>query len=144
MDPTWNGRPGGQPLPHPADKEETPVIDAQRALTERPRISIRLRIILSMVVCFILTAGIAAASLTLIFRVGESQRFLEEMSTYAFELEHARRFEKNYLLYGTNLDDALTQVETAHRVLWRTRAAIAARGFRTGGYGDLAAAEAGA
>jgi len=127
MDPTSEERPHGQPRPDPADKGETLVIDTERALTERPRISIRLRIVLSMVVCFILTAGVTAASLTLIFRVGESQRFLEEVSTYAFELEHARRFEKNFLLYGTNLDDALTQAETAHRVLWRTRAAISAR-----------------
>jgi two-component system NtrC family sensor kinase len=127
MDPTWNGRPPERPWPDPADKEETPAIDAERALTERPQISIRLRIILSMVLCFILTAGVAAASLTLIFRVAESQRFLEGMSTYAFELEHARRFEKNYLLYGTNLEDALTQAETADRLLWRTRAAIIAR-----------------
>jgi two-component system, NtrC family, sensor kinase len=127
MDLIWNGQPQGQPSPDPADREETLARDAERALTERPQISIRLRIILSMVVCFILTAGVAAASLTLIFRVGESQRFLEEVSTYAFELEHARRFEKNYLLYGTNLDDALAQAETGHRVLWRSRAAISAR-----------------
>ncbi len=131
MDPTWNGRPRGQPRPEPGGKEATLVSEAQRALTERPEISIRLRIILSMAVCFILTAGVAAASLALIFRVAESQRFLEGMSTYAFELEHARRFEKNFLLYGTNLDDALTQVETAHRLLWRLRAAIAAQAGAT-------------
>lgn len=127
MDPTWNGHPRGRSQPDPADKEEMLVIDAERALIERPQISIRLRIVVSMVVCFILTAGVTAASLTLIFRVGESQRFLEEVSAYAFELEHARRFEKNYLLYGTNLEDALAQVETAHRVLWRMRAAISLR-----------------
>ncbi len=127
MDSIGNSRPRGQPWPDPVEEEEALVVEAQRALTERPQISIRLRIILSMVVCFILTAGVTAASLTLIFRVGESQRFLEGMSTYAFELEHARRFEKNYLLYGTNLDDALTQAETAHRLLWRMRAAIEAR-----------------
>ena len=127
MDPIWNGQPQGEPSPDPAHKAETLAGDAERALTERPQISIRLRIILSMVVCFILTVAVAAASLTLIFRVGESQRFLEEVSTYAFELEHARRFEKNYLLYGTNLEDAKTQAETADRLLWRTRSAIIAR-----------------
>jgi two-component system NtrC family sensor kinase len=127
MDPTWNGRPRGQSRTEPGNNEATLVSEAQRALTERPEISIRLRILRSMAVCFILTAGVTAASLALIFRVAESQRFLEGMSTYAFELEHARRFEKNFLLYGTNLDDALTQAETAHRLLWRLRAAIAAQ-----------------
>ena len=127
MDLTRNTHSPDTPWRDRADTKETLVTEAQRALTERPRISIRLRIILSMVLCFILTAGIAASSLTLIFRVAESQRFLEGMSTYAFELEHARRFEKNFLLYGTNLEDAKTQAETADRLLWRTRAAIIAR-----------------
>jgi len=127
MKPVWNTGLPEAPARELADTEERLVTDAQRALSERPRISIRLRIILSMVLCFILTAGIAAASLALIFRVAESQRFLEGMSTYAFELEHARRFEKNFLLYGTNLDDALTQAETADRLLWRTQTAIMAR-----------------
>jgi signal transduction histidine kinase len=90
---------------------------AERALAERPRISISLRIGLSMLLCFLLVASVVTVSMALTSTVGSSQEFLDKVSTYALEVEHARRFEKNYLLYGSNLDDALIQVQAAHRHL---------------------------
>ena len=107
--------------PGPSDEEHRRALLAERALAERPSISIRLRIELSMLLCFLFVAGVVLASMALISRVGTFQEFVEKTSTYALEIENARRFEKNYLLYGTNLDDALTRVQTAHLILRGSR-----------------------
>ena len=101
----------------PANEHQGLADEAERALADRPYISISLRIGLSMLLCFLLIAGVVMASLRLISTVSVSQEFLEKVSMYALEVEHARRFEKNYLLYGTNLDDALTQIQAAHQLL---------------------------
>jgi two-component system NtrC family sensor kinase len=100
---------------------EEPESAAERALTERPSISIRLRIGLGIAVCFLFTAGVTIAWMISIQEVGASQQFLEHVNRYVFELEQARRFEKNFLLYATNLDDALINVEAAHRLLVDSR-----------------------
>jgi len=90
---------------------------ADRALAERPSVSIRLRIGVIMALSFLLTAGVTVAWVVSIQELGSSQLLLEHVNRYVFELEQARRFEKNYLLYQTNLDDALSHVEAAHGLL---------------------------
>ena len=100
-----------------ADEADQRVIEAQRALTDRPSISISLRIHLSMLLCFLLVSAVVAASMVLITRVGKSQEFMEKASTYTLEVEHARRLEKNYLLYGTDLSAAVIQIDNTHRHL---------------------------
>ena len=94
---------------------------ADRALAERPSVSIRLRIGVIMALSFLLTAGITVAWVVSVQELGASQQLLERVNRYVFELEQARRFEKNYLLYQTNLDDAVAHVEAAHRLLASTR-----------------------
>ena len=101
-------------------------LGSERALADRPSLSIRLRIALGMLTAFVPVAAVVIASMLLIARVGTFQEFLERVSTYALELEHARRFEKNYLLYGTNLGDAMNQVESAHQFLQGSREAMVA------------------
>jgi two-component system NtrC family sensor kinase len=102
--------------------ERAKVIDeADRALTERPTISIRLRIGLSLAASFLVFAAVAAVSLVLITQIGRSERLLDDVSTYALELDQMRRYEKNFLLYGTDLPDAQSQVHTALNLLRSTR-----------------------
>jgi len=95
--------------------------DADRALAERPSVSIRLRIAVIMGLSFLLTAGITVAWVFSVQELGTSQQLLEHANRYLFELEQARRYEKNFLLYGTGLDEALTHVEAAHRQLLGVR-----------------------
>jgi two-component system NtrC family sensor kinase len=104
----------------PAQVDQQRLAEVERALADRPNVTISLRISLSMLLCFLLVAGVVVASMLLVSRVGTLQQLLEKLSTYALEVEHARRYEKNYLLYGTGLDDALTQVQAAHRQLRST------------------------
>ncbi len=96
-------------------------VEAERALTERPSISIRLRIGLSLAASFLVFAGMAGALLAFFTTIGLSMRLLDDVNTYALELDQTRRYEKNYLLYGTDLPDALSQVHSALNLLRSTR-----------------------
>jgi two-component system, NtrC family, sensor kinase len=99
------------------DEDQRRLADVEHALADRPSISMSLRISLSMMLCFLLVVAVVVASMFLVSKVGTLQEFLDKGSSYAVEVENARRYEKNYLLYGTGLDEALTQVEAAHNQL---------------------------
>jgi len=92
-------------------------IEAERALQERPSFSIRSRISLGFILWFILSLGITVASFIILTKIENKLHFMETASKYLFEVQQARRFEKNYFLYGTNLDDALEQVHLAQKIL---------------------------
>jgi len=112
--------PGGSP----ADDDRDILAETERALAERPSLSIVLRISLSMLMCFLLVASVILASMVLVSRVGTLQEIIDRVSTYALEVEHARRYEKNYLLYGTGLEDAIAQVQAAHNQLRSSSASL--------------------
>ncbi len=90
---------------------------AQRALQERPLFSVRSIISLGFALWFILSLGITIASIVILTKIEEKLYFMESASKYIFEVQQARRFEKNYFLYGTNLDDSLQQVRLADDIL---------------------------
>jgi two-component system NtrC family sensor kinase len=94
---------------------------AQHALTRRPRISIRLRIALGFLFTFVFTCGITIAAMLFISNIANRQRLLESAGNFEFEIQQARRFEKNWFLYGTNLYDALNNVQNAENVLKNSR-----------------------
>jgi two-component system NtrC family sensor kinase len=91
--------------------------EAQRALQERPLLSVRSRISLGFALWFILSLGITIASIVILTKIEEKLYFMESASKYIFEVQQARRFEKNYFLYGTTLDDSLQQVRLADDIL---------------------------
>ena len=49
--------------------------------------------------------------------VQQEVQLFELASRLVFEIEQSRRFEKNFFLHGTNLDDALDNVQHAHKLL---------------------------
>ncbi|HZD05101.1 MAG TPA: ATP-binding protein [Longimicrobiales bacterium] len=93
--------------------------EAQRALRARPSLSIRTRLTVGLLVWFALSLGITVVSSLLVGRVQEKLRMVGAVDRYTFEIQQARRFEKNYFLYNTNLGDALDQVHAAQRILDR-------------------------
>ncbi len=109
--------------------------EAQRALTERPSISIRTRLAVGFLLWLVVSLGMMALSLLAISRIQNKLTFLEATGNYTFEIQQARRFEKNYFLYGTNLDDALMHVQNAHEILGRDRdhivTVVGTQGFQT-------------
>lgn len=100
------------------------VEEAHKALLSRKRITMRLQIYLSFLLVFLFAAGIAVALIMTSSQVARKLRFLEIANEFTFEIVQARRFEKNVFLYGTNLDDALDNVEKARETLRRNEAEL--------------------
>ncbi len=125
----------------PSSSEDTPSTldaigeEAQRALRERPSFSIRTRLSVGFILLLVLSLGIALVSILTTSRIQDKIYFLEATGRYTFEIQQARRFEKNYFLYHTNLQDALEHVRKAREILDQERenivAAVGAEEMRT-------------
>ncbi|NOZ87787.1 MAG: HAMP domain-containing protein [Deltaproteobacteria bacterium] len=87
--------------------------DIQLALQERPHVSIRARITAVFTILFLLMCAVTVSAVILLQRVRQKHIFFEKVSSFVFEIQQARRFEKNYFLYGTNLHDAIANVHVA-------------------------------
>ncbi|MCF8065218.1 MAG: HAMP domain-containing histidine kinase, partial [Desulfarculaceae bacterium] len=99
---------------------------ARRALLNRPRFSLRLQIFLGNALAFLIAIAIAIALVASFHRMESKIRFLEIVNDYVMEVEQARRFEKNFFLYGTNLSDAQDNVFKAENILSRNAEELAA------------------
>ncbi len=86
-------------------------------LRRRPSISIRAKIVVSYSLFFILCLAVTVWSFWITSTLEDKIEFLEITDNYLAEIQQARRFEKNYLLYGTNLDDALEHLYTAEKII---------------------------
>ncbi|WP_248635510.1 sensor histidine kinase [Desulfatibacillum aliphaticivorans] len=91
--------------------------EARKALLARPGFSVRAQIYLGFALVFLFTLITVIGLLMSIYEVDHKVRFLETVNQYLIEIEQARRFEKNYFLYGTNLKDGLDNVSSANRIL---------------------------
>jgi len=91
--------------------------DADRAFKDRPLISIRRRIIFSYLSLFLFVCLMGAILFFFISVFEEKQIFLENTTNISFELQKARRYEKNFFLHGTNLSDALNQISTVYSLV---------------------------
>jgi two-component system NtrC family sensor kinase len=109
------GRPGKTPAQN--NKFTASQDMAERALLRRPSFSIRLHITLVLLFCFLLALVINGVLLLTVNKIEEKLYFLQVADSYLFEIQQARRFEKNFFLYATNLDDALTHIRTAEKLL---------------------------
>lgn len=92
---------------------------ARQALLARRRFSLRFQIYLGFFLVFLFAAGIATLLLVSTYQVEEKLRILEIVNDYVIEIQQARRFEKNYFLYGTNLSDALENIYLAKDIFDR-------------------------
>jgi two-component system, NtrC family, sensor kinase len=92
----------------------------QQSLRERPELSIRARIVVVFLLLFILCSGGTVAAVVFLSRFEGKIQFLENAGTYSFEIEEARRNEKNYFLYGTGLPEALASAHLARSHLERS------------------------
>jgi signal transduction histidine kinase len=98
--------------------------EAQRALQERPIISLRARIAAVFLVILVLLCGTTVTAILFIREFKAKALFLETVGDYLFEVQEARRYEKNFFLYGTGLSDALASVHLARGYLEHSSAEI--------------------
>ena len=96
----------------------------RRALLERPHFSLRMQMYMGYMAAFLVAAAVAATLVVNFQRMESTIRFLEIVNDYVMEVEQARRFEKNFLLYGSDLNDALEQVFLAEQTLNRNAAEL--------------------
>ncbi len=98
----------------------------EHAFLERPRITIRARLIAAFGLLFLLMLGITASAVVFVSYTRDRLLFLDKAESYLFEVEQARRFEKNFFLYGTGLSDAIGSVHEAEIELERSAAEFGA------------------
>jgi two-component system NtrC family sensor kinase len=103
--------------PAEAQPGEPPEVVAEKALQQRPSFSIRTRIKLGFLSLLLLSAGTAVGSWLLLSSIQSKMQLLVLIDRIAIEVQQARRFEKNYFLYGTNLADAVEHARNAHELL---------------------------
>lgn len=94
------------------------------ALKSRPIISIRTRLFLSFLVIFTFSMVVALWAIYTLSEIHAKILFLEVAGNYLSEIQQARRFEKNFLLYGTNLEDSLEHLSAAEKILQQNKATI--------------------
>ncbi|MFZ5563084.1 MAG: sensor histidine kinase [Thermodesulfobacteriota bacterium] len=94
-------------------------------LHRRPSVSIRLKVAISFSLFFILSLTVTGWSYWVLTRLEHKIAFLEVADSYLVEIQQARRFEKNYLLYGTSLEEALEHLKVADAILAGNTATIA-------------------
>ncbi|GBE30435.1 sensor protein ZraS [bacterium BMS3Bbin04] len=90
---------------------------AQKALEQRPLISIRFRLMAGFLSFFLLAVVMIITTIIILQQLDIRMQFLVIADKYTNEIQQARRFEKNYFLYGTNLPDLLEHARTAQELL---------------------------
>jgi hypothetical protein len=63
-------------------------------------VSIRIRIAAMFLPLFLLMCGITLAAILFVSGLATKVAFLEKASNHLFEIDQARRFEKNFFLYA--------------------------------------------
>jgi two-component system, NtrC family, sensor kinase len=82
-----------------------------------PTISFRMQIVLGFLLFFLLSVSITVGAMLIINRIQHRIVALQTWEQFLFHVEQARRWEKNFFLYGTNLNDALASVDAAMELI---------------------------
>ncbi len=91
--------------------------DIDRGLIERPSLSFRLQFLMGFFLLFLLSMTMIIGSMAAIKRIQNKLHFVQTSERFLFEVEQARRWEKNFFLYGTNLSDAVQSAGNARILL---------------------------
>jgi signal transduction histidine kinase len=100
-----------------ATSEQTETELALKALKERPKFTIGMQVYFAVLISLVIFFSIAMALLITTYMIEKKVRFLEISNSYLFEIQQARRFEKNYFLYETNLEDAMENIAMAKKII---------------------------
>lgn len=88
-----------------------------KSLKERPKFSITMHIYFTFIFSFIILFGFAITQLITTYKLENKIMFFELSNSYLYEIQQARRYEKNYFLYNTNINDTLYYIELARKIL---------------------------
>jgi len=94
---------------------------ARKALLGRKHLSMRFLMYSCFSLVFLIALGTAVMLIMTNSQVEKKLRFLEITNDFTLEISQARRFEKNFFLYGTNLSDAMENIYHAKNILDHNR-----------------------
>ena len=103
--------------PASPERQLAPADAADYALLHRPTFSVRKKIALSFLLCFVVIGAVTLASSVILQRIEKRLYFLELADIYTSHIQQARRYEKNYFLYRTGLPSAREHVTVARDTL---------------------------
>ncbi len=95
-----------------------------KAREGRPAFVFRFQIILAFAAIFVLSVAIIAGAILTVHKVEQLLLASQAWQSFLFEAEQARRWEKNFFLYGTNLKDALEATQKARSTLLKNLASL--------------------
>ncbi len=97
---------------------------AKKALLARPRVSLRVQVLFGFLVVFAFALVIAGFIFRSIYDVEDKIKVLEIVNEYVMEVDHARRIEKNFFLYGSDPKEAFEAAVRAKEILAKNRGSI--------------------
>src|SRR3989339_459926 len=90
---------------------------ARLALLQRPRFTIRARLGLLFLALFLVSAIMASAGWLILAGVEYRLRYVTATDVFANEIQQARRYEKNFFLYRSELSEGLQHLDAADLLL---------------------------
>ncbi|MFP4127723.1 MAG: hypothetical protein ACLFSF_01670, partial [Desulfonatronovibrio sp.] len=94
---------------------------ADKELLQRPSFGFRAQIIMAFMFIFFLALGITAGAMIAVDRIQIKIELMQTWDNFLFDIEQARRWEKNFFLYGTNVEDAVQSAANAQSKLVENR-----------------------
>jgi len=105
-----------QKATHAVHEHKGDIQKAQEALLSRKHFSVRNQIYLGNALLFLVALIMVAVLIINNDRMHNRLKFLEFVNDFSSEILQARRYEKNFFLYGTNLDDAIKNINLAESI----------------------------
>lgn len=89
----------------------------RKALLERPRFSIKARLTLLFMVLFMISAAVSITAMFMLSEINYRVRYISLTDGIANEIQHARRSEKNFFLYNSDLSEIRVHIANADSLL---------------------------
>ena len=89
----------------------------RQALLKRPSFSVKTRLTLIFLIFFLIVAGVSITTMLILSDLNDRFKLVTVSDKFANEIQHARRSEKNFFLYGTELSEVLDHVSNANEFL---------------------------
>jgi signal transduction histidine kinase len=90
---------------------------AEQALRARPKVTIRTRLVFGFLAVFLGAMIAISVSWFTVFQIEERLTFIERADKFANEIQQCRRYEKNYHLYRTSLNEVFEHLHSARKTL---------------------------
>jgi len=90
-----------------------------QALLERPSFSVKARLTLAFFILFLVSATISITAMIINSRIKKGIQLVTLADKFANEIQHVRRIEKNYFLYGSDLSEVSQHLDNAQQFLER-------------------------